>query len=139
MINTVATLAVATAWGSMLFFVVAIAPSVFRFLEPAVAGRFIRRLFPIYYLTLLLICAVATAFLIPALPDAWLEFALLALVTVGFALARQWLMPTINRFSDAMQAGDKASGAKFQRWHMASVVLNGVQMLVVLYVLYRLV
>ena len=41
--------AVASLFGSMLFFSCIVAPLVFVELEAATAGRFIRRLFPWYY------------------------------------------------------------------------------------------
>lgn len=136
--ETAAALLTATAWGSMLFFLIAVAPSVFRFLEPQTAGKFIRRLFPVYYLTLLIVTALAAAALAAALPARTAEFTLMLLVAAGFALARQWLMPTINRLSDRVHNGDPAAKAGFRRWHGASVIVNLIQMALVLWVLYRL-
>ena len=43
---------------------------------------------------------------------------------------RQVLMKTINRLSDAAQAGDTAAAARFARMHRLSVIMNVLQMAV---------
>ncbi len=43
---------------------------------------------------------------------------------------RQWLMPLINGFSDAAQAGDSAARRRFDRAHRLSVIVNVAQILV---------
>jgi len=50
----------------------------------------------------------------------------------GFVLARQVLMPMINRARDAEVAGDAGAGSRFQRLHRLSVAFNGVQWLAIL-------
>ena len=137
MLHILTTIAVATAWGSMLFFAIAIAPSIFRFLPPEVAGQFIRQLFPVYYLVLLIISAAATALLAVQWQQLWLIVAM-ALVTLGFALARQWLMPRINRLRDRAKENDDRAQTQFERLHRVSVLLNAGQLLVVLVVLITL-
>jgi len=137
--HTIAAILIATVWGSMLFFAAVIAPSVFRWLEPAIAGAFIRRLFPVYYLSLGSLCALATLSLAFLLPAMMAEFLLLLVVTLGFFGARQILMPRINQLRDAANSGDAAAEIGFQRWHQASVWLNAIQLLIILYVLIRLV
>ncbi len=47
----VGSIAAATLFGSMFFFSSVVAPRVFINLEPTAAGRFIRSLFPWYYLS----------------------------------------------------------------------------------------
>lgn len=105
--------------GSMLFFAVVVAPTVFHALDAGVAGGFLRRLFPRYYAWGLGLSAVGTALAAAAGPWPLLLFALLL---ATFLYARQWLMPAINASRDAGQA------ARFRALHLRSVVLNGLQM-----------
>lgn len=133
-----ALILVASAWGGMLFFATIFAPSVFGFLKAEVAGGFIRRLFPIYYLVIGLVCAMATLCLFLQLPTAMLDVILLLLVVIGFVVARQYMMPKINHLRDTAVAGSSEAERGFERWHQASVWLNGLQMLLILIVLVRL-
>ena len=137
MLTSLAILCVATAWGSMLFFAAVAAPAVFRFLPAADASQFIRRLFPQYYLTLLIICALATLLLALQARLLLLDALLMAAVTLGFIIARQVLLPKINRLRDASQH-DPGAHSRFKNWHKISVVINLIQMLIVLWVLWRL-
>ena len=52
--ETIALYVVAATLGSMVFFAAGIAPTVFQSLPEAEAGQFLRRLFPRYYLALIL-------------------------------------------------------------------------------------
>lgn len=117
--------------GSMLFFAVVVAPSVFRALPAEQAGKFLRLLFPRYYLwglALALLCCLA----------AWLATASVVitatcvLVTLLFIYARQVLLPRINRARDAMLGGDAAAAQRFNRLHRLSVVINLLQLLLLL-------
>jgi hypothetical protein len=58
--------------------------------------------------------------------------ALAALVLAGFLVARQVLMPLINRARDAEMAGGSDAGRRFRRLHLVSVVINAFQWLAVL-------
>ena len=58
--------------------------------------------------------------------------ALCALTLLGFVLARQLLMPRINRARDAEAAGDAGAFRRFQSLHRLSVAINGVQWLAIL-------
>ena len=64
--------------------------------------------------------------------------ALSALTLAGFVLARQVLMPRINRARDGEVAGDPGAGLRFQRLHRLSVVINGLQWLALLAALWIL-
>lgn len=129
---TVALFATALCLGGMVFFAACVAPLVFSRLPAEHAGRFIRGLFPIYYLYVMGLAAAAAVALIP-----------LSVVAAGLAGAvalsalwlRQVLMKTINRLSDAAQAGDAAAKPRFDRMHRLSVVMNVLQMAVLAVVL----
>ena len=120
-IDLIAGLALAVAFGGMTFFSAVVAPLVFVKLPAATAGGFIRELFPWYYLTLGAVSLIATLALLGAGRS---SAALLAGVTVlGFVVARQWLMPAINAARDAKQP------QRFNRLHRLSVIINGLQWL----------
>jgi hypothetical protein len=116
-------------FGSMLFFAVVTAPTVFKALPEDQAGRFLRELFPRYYtwgMIVSFLAAVACVFL-----DR-MDLGLTALVFALFVLARQVLMPRINTSRDAALAGDKAAARRFLRLHGLSVLINLVQMIILL-------
>jgi hypothetical protein len=120
-----ALLAVSLLLGGMAFFAAVIAPTVFRILPAEPAGRFIRAVFPTYYLWVLGTAGAAAFALLPlSLPDA----AIMAAVA-GLALwLRQVLMPRINALSDRVKAGDAEASRPFDRAHRLSVYANLLQM-----------
>ena len=127
--------AVATLFGAMAFFSGVVAPLVFVKLDGASAGRFLRGIFPWYYLVIALLSLLALAsFLAIDLLDA----AIMALVALGALVSRQTLMPRINHHRDRMLAGDAAAANSFSRLHSLSVWINGAQLLATLVVLVRL-
>jgi hypothetical protein len=133
-LSAVALLAAALLLGGMGFFAAVLAPLIFTALPADAAGRFVRRVFPAYYLWIIASAAVGALALLPfRQPDA-LGLALVAASTLWL---RQGLMPRINAMSDAAQAGDAAAKAGFARAHRLSVLVNLAQMLVALVVLLR--
>ncbi len=135
-LSTLAGLLGATAFGSMVFFAAVVAPLVFTRLPEEVAGRFIREVFPWYYLALgLVTAAAALAAGFAAQPGLAVPF---AAVAAGFVYARQILMPRINGLRDRELAGEAAAGPLFQRAHRQSVVLNLAQLLILLGILVRI-
>ena len=126
----------ALLFGSMMFFSAVMAPLIFVKLGGEAAGRFIRQVFPWYYLVVIALAAVgAAALAVPRPVDAAV---LGAVAAVGVA-ARQVLMPMINRARDAMLAGDAASKTRFSRLHRLSVWINAAQIVAVAVVLARFV
>ena len=124
-----AVIIAASVLGAMLFFSTTVAPLVFMRLPADLAGRFIRALFPHYYLNLGLASIVALG--VAWLSGSWsgLHLALLGVVALGFVLARVWLLPRINSLRDRSLHGDSGAARRFKTWHLASVLLNGAQML----------
>ena len=132
LLSSIALFAIALCLGGMVFFAACVAPLVFTKLPPEHAGRFIRALFPHYYLYVFGTSAAAAIALMPLSGVAtWLMLAVAALTL----WLRQVLMKRINRLSDAAQAGDAAAGREFNRMHRLSVIANMLQMLVVAVVL----
>ena len=117
--------------GSMIFFAAVVAPTVFQVLPAEAAGKFLRALFPRYYLWGIVISILGS---IAALWVGWLHFILLASVMILFLYARQILMPRINASRDAELAGDTTAKSRFQRSHRLSVIINGVQIIAVMIV-----
>ena len=134
LLSAIAILCAAMLFGGMAFFAACIAPVVFTRLPPEWASRFIRGVFPIYYLWLLGTAAAAAFALLPVRPADALALGLVAGSTLWL---RQSLMPRINALSDAAQAGDVAAKGKFDRAHRLSVAVNLVQMAVAAVVLAR--
>ncbi|WP_052214003.1 DUF4149 domain-containing protein [Belnapia sp. F-4-1] len=133
-LSALASLSLALLLGGMAFFVAVVAPLVFTKLPPEWAGRFIRQLFPVYYLWLIATAGIAALALAPGRPKDALAMALVAALTIWL---RQGLMPRINRLSDAAQAGDAAAKPRFDRAHRLSVLLNFAQLVLAVAVLLR--
>lgn len=113
--------------GSMLFFAATVAPTVFRALSPGDAGAFLRAFFPVYYLWGLVFATLAA--LLAATVDDY-ALAACALVAAMFGYARQILMPKINRARDDQAAAISGAGERFRALHFRSVVINGLQLLI---------
>ncbi len=124
-----------TAWiGSILFFSFAIAPLIFRVLDAESAAKFVRALFPRYYLW----GAISGAVALPAFvagPLCFHEYrgiriAIQAMAILGCILIMLYgansLVPEINRARDAGPAGED----RFARLHRRSVWLNGLVLIV---------
>jgi len=122
--------------GSMVFFSAVMAPLIFIKLDIETAGRFIRQVFPWYYLAVILLAALGALLLVWGLP---LNAGLLTLVAVSAVYCRQSLMPAINAHRDLSLSGDKAATKTFDRLHRRSEIINGLQILAVFAVLLHLV
>ena len=132
LLRFIALFATALCLGGMVFFAACIAPLVFARLPAEHASRFIRALFPVYYLYVL---GLSTAAAIALLPLSLVAAGLAAASALAALWLRQVLMKTINHLSDAAQAGDTAAAARFGRMHRLSVVMNVLQMAVLAVIL----
>jgi hypothetical protein len=110
-----ATLITALLFGGMVLYSFGFAAFLFTALPPDVAGRTIRRAFPMFYL-FVLGCSAAAAVVLWAghLPGA----GLLALVGCTVLPTRQLLMPAINRATDTGAKG------RFKALHGLSVAIT---------------
>jgi hypothetical protein len=118
--------------GSMVFFSFAMAPLIFIKLDIAVAGRFVRAVFPWYYLLIIVLGATACLLLLAFAP---INSGLMAVVACSGLYCRQYLMPKINEYRDRSLAGEAEVGKTFDRLHKRSEILNGLQLLAVFAVL----
>jgi len=128
MIEQVSIYLTAMILGIMLFFSFVIAPVVFTSLDEDNARKFIRRIFPFYYnVNLAISFIVLLLFLF--LSKLGVDFYLILLITILFAISNYLLMPLINKYRDEKQ--DK----KFKYSHFISVVINFVQMICLVFLL----
>lgn len=111
--------------GGMAFFSFVIAPMSFRLLPAEAAGRFVRGIFPHYYLFVIVASAASLVALIGPAPALAKVFAGVLILGV---VARQVLMPAINRFRDRALAGDVKAKRWFGALHGLSVGVNFVQL-----------
>ncbi len=113
----------------MLFFSFVVAPVTFISLNEENARKFIRKIFPFYYNTNLVLSIIVCIIFIH-LKSYNLNFYLILLVTILFVVSNYILMPLINKFRD--QGNDK----KFKYFHFLSVVINFSQILLLLVILF---
>ena len=128
MIEQVSIYLIAMILGIMLFFSFVIAPVVFTTLDEDNARKFIRRIFPFYYNVNLAISFIVLLLFI-LLSKLGVDFYLILIITILFAISNYLLMPLINKYRDEKQ--DK----KFKYSHFISVVINFVQMICLLFLL----
>ena len=115
---TITLLLTATLFGGMVFFSFGFAPVLFKQLPMEQVRPLLRGTFPYYYLVVIVLSGVCAA---AALTQSGLAAALLGLICVTTIYARQVLMGQINA------ATDRGDQKEFHRLHMASVVLQVVQ------------
>ena len=132
--ETIALYLVAATLGAMLFFAVGVAPTVFQALPIEQAGLFLRKLFPRYYLALIVGSGLAGLLWL----GTQLWSASVCLVIAASTLwVRQSLVPRINQLRDEELAGNEAAGAQFARLHRLSVIINMVQLATLIILLIR--
>ena len=128
MIEQVSIYLTAMILGIMLFFSFVIAPVTFTTLNEENARVFIRKIFPYYYNVNLAISLIVLLIFF-YLKEFSINFYLLLIIAILFAISNYILMPLINKFKDEKQ--DK----KFKYLHFISVVVNFIQMSILLYIL----
>ena len=126
MISQLSDLIVAGNVGIMLFFTVAVAPTIFIVLPAEWAAAYVRKFFPKYFLFLGI-----TTTLGAALSAAGMAQAALVVCAVIFFFSCFWLTPRIN------QARDDKRGQAFKTLHYLSVGLNMLQLAVFIWILVR--
>ena len=119
---------IAISLGTMIFFSFIVAPVIFKVLDAVNAGKFVRKIFPFYYIiNLIILSLVVILFIYNSQIN--IDFYLVLILALLFAFLLFILMPMINKFKDNHE--DK----KFDFSHKLSVVLNFVQMVGLIYLL----
>jgi hypothetical protein len=116
-----APLALGLMLGAMAFFSFFVAPTAFRVMDEKDAARFVRALFPYYYLFIAVAALAAVAGLVAKEP--WMSKLMLLVAAVAL-FCRQILTPAINRLRDRELEGDAKAGRRFALLHRLSVWLN---------------
>ena len=112
--------------GIMLFFSVAVAPTIFKTLPQEWAGVYVRAFFPKYYVVLGLACLAAALLTnLPAIKH--MAFTCAALFAVSLFI----LTPRVNAAKDNNQT------KQFNMMHGLSVGVNLVQLALLVYALYK--
>ncbi|TAG28143.1 MAG: DUF4149 domain-containing protein [Burkholderiales bacterium] len=123
--QSISDLIIAANVGIMVFFTVAVAPTIFTTLPPEWSAAYVRKFFPKYFFFL----GVTTSLTIVGASGTMAQAALLGCALVFF-FSCFWLTPRINRARD-----DKQSTA-FKALHWTSVGLNLAQLLIFIALLY---
>ena len=119
---------IAISLGTMVFFSFVVAPVIFKVLDAVNAGKFVRKIFPFYYMiNLIILSLVVILFIYKSQIN--IDFYLVLFLALLFAFLLFILMPMINKFKDNNE--DK----KFDFSHKLSVILNFVQMVGLIYLL----
>ena len=114
--------------GMMIFFSFVVAPVTFKLLDEENSRKFVRGIFPFYYLINLIVSFITCALLL-YLGDMSINFYLMVAVCILFAISKLILMPLINKLKDA---GKEKS---FKIYHFISVLINFVQMIFLILIL----
>ena len=115
--------------GGMVFFPAVVAPAIFSSLDIKMSGMVLRRLFPNYYLFIIVLALIAS-FLGKLISVATAACIFIVVTTV---LVRQILLPKINQWRDEELSGNLNSAKKFSLSHRLTVILNLLQMALIVY------
>ena len=115
----------AAVLGIMVFFTVAVAPTVFKVLPTEWSSAYVRSFFPKYYLFLGVLCLIAGV-LSSQVVISYTSYA----CAILFAFSLWVLTPRIN------QAKDQGLKSRFAYLHGLSVVINLIQLVVIIYALW---
>ena len=120
---------IAISLGVMLFFSFVIAPVIFKVLDTNNAGKFVRKIFPHYYLINLVFLSVVVLLLL-YISSVNLDFYITLVVAILFAFSLFVLMPLINKFKDNKEE------RKFKYSHALSVIINFIQIIGLIYLVF---
>ena len=107
--------------GFMVMFSAVVAPTVFKVLSQKAAGAYLRKLFPRMFMFGFITSSCAA---LAALFDGHSQNVIISvLVALGFLGNAFILTPQINKYRDALLAGDAAAKTIFGRLHLLSVAV----------------
>ncbi|MEL6373071.1 MAG: DUF4149 domain-containing protein [Pseudomonadota bacterium] len=135
--HDLAALIAMASLGGMLFFSAVVTPSLFHALNAEQAGRFLRFVFPRYFLVHGAMAAIAGVLALSA--SAFVAAGLMFAAACILFATRAFAVPIINASRDAMMAGDGQATARFNRWHGGSVAANLVEMAALAIAIYLLI
>ncbi len=119
---------IAISLGTMVFFSFVVAPVIFKVLDSVNAGKFVRKIFPFYYMiNFIVLSIILMLFFYNSQMN--IDFYLVLILVILFGFLLFILMPMINKFKDNNE--DK----KFDYSHKLSVIINFIQMIGLIYLL----
>ncbi len=125
MITQATQLILAANIGIMVFFTVAVAPTIFTVLPQEWSAKYVRAFFPKYYAVLGVTSAIAAAC------ESALIYRLALAGCAAFFFISQWIItPAVNRARDAKRE------QSFKMLHRLSVVINLLQLAIFIWILY---
>ena len=111
--------------GIMIFFTIAVAPTVFMVLPKEWSSAYVRKFFPKYYLILGILCFIA------GLISTHTEIAIISYICGALFAFSLWILtPLINK------ASDQKLVSRFQFLHRISVMINVIQLIMLLYAIW---
>ena len=119
--------------GFMIFFMVVVSPTIFKALDEANSGAFLRQLFPRMFLYGMI--AMLLAFLTTLNSQLNIYWIISAISSILFAINLYIITPKINYYRDEAKLGNSLSEKKFKQFHLFSVALFILQLLGSLYLL----
>jgi hypothetical protein len=120
---------IAISLGAMLFFSFVIAPVIFKILDANNASKFVRKIFPHYYLINLVVLSIVVLLLL-YISSINLDFYITLIITILFAFSLFILMPLINKLKDNKEE------RKFKYSHTLSVIINFIQIIGLIYLVF---
>jgi hypothetical protein len=126
----------AALFGGMLAFTAFFAPQAFKLLPEGVSDKFVRELFPQFYLYAMVLSGIATVAFAPIRMP---ETIIMGLVTAGFVFARYYLMPRTIRAHEEREKGTHGAAEAFADLHKRSAFVNMMQFIGTCIVLVRMV
>jgi heme/copper-type cytochrome/quinol oxidase subunit 2 len=129
MIENIIQNLIAISLGVMLFFSFVIAPVIFKVLDANNASKFVRKIFPHYYMINLVVLSIAVLLLL-YISSINLDFYITLIITILFFFSLFILMPLINKSKDNKEE------RKFKYSHTLSVIINFIQIIGLIYLVF---
>ena len=120
---------IAISLATMLFFSFVIAPVIFKVLDASNASKFVRKIFPHYYLINLIILSIVILLFL-YISSINLDFYISLVITILFIFSLFILMPLINKLKDNKEE------KKFKYSHALSVIINFIQIIGLIYLVF---
>ena len=118
----------------ILFFSFSVARNIHRTLDKENAGSLLRVLFPKYFLWSALISFICLILYIVEGQD--IQLIAMSFVFLGSVFSKYYLVPRINKNRDLVMKGSTPSGKNFSSLHLASVLINAIQMILLILILF---
>ncbi len=118
----------------ILFFSFSVARNIHRTLDKENAGSLLRVLFPKYFLWSALISFLCLILYIVEGQD--IQLIAMSFVFLGSVFSKYYLVPRINKNRDLVMKGSTPSGKNFSSLNLASVLINAIQMILLILILF---